>query len=282
MKYEHLFAPIDLGPVHLKNRIFMSPMHPNLSESPNGHFTKRYIEYFKERAKNGVGLIMTGHIKAERKIDPYPCAYRFPCLDKADEVKYFAELTDAVHLYGAKIAVELSAGTGRIADSLVDNFIPGSASEVPMLYMPHIKTRELTVEEIQGLVKAYGQAAANAKKAGFDIIYVHASAYLLDQFLTPAWNHRTDEYGGSIENRMRFMMECIDSARAAVGDDFPLMAGFTMDQGIQDGKTEEDCIAIAKALEAKGILALHVRDGAYDTMNLMIPSNLNAKRTALC
>lgn len=278
MQYNHLFSPIDIGPIHIKNRIFMSPMHPNLSESPNGHYTKRYIAYFQERAKNGVGLIMTGHVKAERNIDPYPCAYKFPCLDKNDEIKYFKELTEAVHLYGAKIAVELSAGTGRIADSLVDGYIPGSASSVPMLYMPNIKTRELTKDEIKGLVKAYGVAAANAKKAGFDIIYVHASAYLLDQFLTPAWNHRTDEYGGSIENRMRFMMECIDSARAAVGDRFPLIAGFSMEQGIPDGKTEEDCIAIAKALEDKGILALHVRDGAYDTMNLMIPSNMNAKQ----
>lgn len=125
MNYQKLFTPIDLGPIHIKNRIFMSPMHPNLSEAPNGHYTKRFIDYFAERAKKGVGLIMTGHVKAERTIDPYPCQYKFPCLDRADEVKYFTELCDAVHIYGAKIVVELSAGTGRVAPSLVDGYVPG-------------------------------------------------------------------------------------------------------------------------------------------------------------
>ena len=281
MSYTNLFTPIELGSVHVRNRIFMPPMHPNLSESPNGHYTKRYIDYYAERAKNGVGLILTGHVKAERKIDPYPAAYKFPCLDKVDEIKYFTELVDTVHMYGAKIAVELSAGTGRIADQLVDDIPAPSASSVPMLYVPGAMTRELTVDEIHELVASYGRAAANAKAAGFDLIYIHAMAYLMDQFLTPAWNHRTDEYGGSLENRMRFMMECIDSARAAVGPRFPLMAGFSLDQGIEGSKTMEDCIAIAKALEAKGIVALHVRNGSYDAMNVVIPSNIIPKQTSV-
>ena len=281
MKYETLFTPIDLGPLHIKNRIFMSPMHPNLSESPNGHYTKRFIDYFAERAKKGVGLIMTGHVKAERTIDPYPCQYKFPCLDRIDEVKYFAELCDAVHMYGAKIAVELSAGTGRVAPGLADGYVPGAPSEIPMLYVPGVNTRELTKEEIHQLVEAYGVAAGNAKAAGFDAIYVHAHSYLLDQFLTPAWNHRTDEYGGSIENRMRFLMECIDSARKAVGDNYPLIGGFSMDEGVENGKSKEDWIAIAKALEAKGCVALYVKNGSYDVSEKFMPSNISGTCTSI-
>lgn len=281
MKYEKLFTPIDLGPIHVKNRIFMSPMHPNLSETPDGVYTKRFIDYFAERAKKGVGLIMTGHVKAERTIDPYPCQYKFPCLDRVDEVKYFAELCDAVHLYGAKIVVELSAGTGRVAPSLVDGFIPGGPSEVPMLYVPGVNTRELTKDEIHKLAEAYGVAAGNAKAAGFDAIYVHAHSYLLDQFLTPAWNHRTDEYGGCIENRMRFLMECIDSARRYVGDDYPLIGGFSMDEGIENGKSKEDWIAIAKALEAKGVVALYVKNGSYDGSEKVMPSSISPTRTSI-
>ena len=281
MRYEKLFSPIHLGSVEIKNRIFMSPMHVNLSESPNGHFTKRYIDYYRERARGGVGLIITGHVKAERTVDPYPCLSRFPCLDRLDEVKYFAELVEAVHLYGAKIAVELSAGTGRIADCIVDGHYPSAPSEVPLLINPKMNSRALTPDTIRQLIDAYGVAAANAKAAGFDFIYIHASAYLMDQFLTPCWNQRTDEYGGSIENRMRFMMECIDSARRHVGTDFPLIAGFAMDQGVANGKSRDDCVAIARGLEAKGILALHLRHGSYDAMNLLIPTNLDTTEIAV-
>lgn len=272
MKYPNLFEPISLGTVQLKNRIIMSPMHVNLSEDSYGQYTKRYIDYFAERAKGGVGLIITGHVKAERTIDPYGYVTKFPCLADESDIKYFRELTDTVHCYGSKIAVELSAGSGRNADCILPDKHPIGASEVPMFFMPDKITRALTKEEIKDLVKAYGVACKHAKMAGFDIIYVHAYTHLIDQFLTPAWNGRTDEYGGCIENRMRFMIECIEEARKQIGDDFPMMAGISMDQGIKNGLIKDDVITIAKKLEELNMIALHLRMGSYDGIYLQFPT----------
>jgi len=279
MEYKKLFTPIKLGPVELKNRIFMSPMGVNYSEDPSGNFTERYINYYKERAKNDIGLIIPVHVKCEYKIDPYPVAYKFPCLQCTEDIRFFTELVDEIHLYGSKVAVQLCAGAGRNGDSVIDGYYPKAPSEVPLLINPNMKSKALTVDEIEEIIEAYGIAAGNAKKAGYDFIYIHAMAYLMDQFLTPAWNHRTDKYGGSIENRMRFMMECIDSVRKYCGANFPLIAGFSMDSGVPGSKTLEDCIAIAQTLEEKGILALHLRDGSYDNPGKMVPTIMHPKIT---
>lgn len=260
LKYPNLFSPVKLGPVQLKNKLFMSVGELHLSERDRG-FTKRYIEYYEERAKNGVGLFITGHVKMESKLDPYPIA--MPSLDK--DFKLFAELCETVHSYGAKIAIQINPGAGRLAEPWAANgFVPGSSSAQPLLYVPSMNTYELTKEEIKERVAIFGQACATAKAAGFDIIYVNCQAYLNDQFLTPAWNHRTDEYGGSLENRMRFIMEQIDAARATCGENFPIMSNISLDQGIEGGKTLEDWIGIAQAFEKKGLIALHLRNGSYD------------------
>ena len=259
MKYKHLFAPIKLGNVEIKNRLFQSVGELLLSENDRG-FTKRYIDYYAERAKNEVGLFITGHVKMESKLDPYPVA--MPSLDR--DFKLFAELCETVHSYGAKIAVEINPGAGRLGDLSANGFIPGAASEGPLLYVPSVNTYELSKDEIKERVRIYGQACATAKAAGFDIIYVNCQAYLNDQFLTPAWNHRTDEYGGSLENRLRFIMEQIDAARETCGENFPIMASISMDQGIPGGKTLDEWIAIAQAFEKKGLVAVHMRNGSYD------------------
>lgn len=271
MKYPTLFTPYKLGPVQLRNRLFQSVGQIALSETERG-FTKRYIDYYAERAKNGVGLFITGHVKMESKIDPYPVF--FPSLDK--DYKWFCELTETVHAYGAKIAIQINPGVGRVADVSTNGIIPGSSCAQPTLYDPNISTFELSKEDIKERVRLYGKACATAKDAGFDIIYVNTQAYLIDQFLTPAWNHRTDEYGGSLENRMRFVMECIDSARENVGPNFPIMASISMDQGIENGKTLEDWIGIAQAFEKKGIIALHMRNGSYDVGEWKIDGALTA------
>ncbi len=178
---------------------------------------ERYFEYYKDRAKGGVGLIITTHVKAEKKVDPYPLTYGYATLDSVNQIKYFYEITEMAHRYDAKIAIELSPGTGRLADDALEGKWPVGPSENGLLGNPEIKTRELTKDEIAELVQAYGKAAGLAKQAGFDIIYVHFIAYLGDQFLSSVWNRRTDEYGGSLENRMRFLLECIESTRANVG-----------------------------------------------------------------
>ncbi|MGI5901578.1 MAG: FAD-dependent oxidoreductase [Desulfitobacteriia bacterium] len=271
MKYPKLFEPAALGLLNLRNRIVLSPMHTNFTVGEK--YTDRYIEYYKERAKGGVGLIITAHVMAEVDVDPYPTTFGYPTLDSAREIKYFSELTEGVHKYGAKIAIELSPGTGRLADELVPGKPPVGPSEISLLMMPDVKTRELAREEIKQLVKAYGKAAGFARKAGFDALYVHFLAYLGDQFLTSCWNQRQDEYGGSLENRMRFLVECIESARAEAGADFPLIVGLALDHGFPEGRQLAETIEIVKKLEPLNIDALHLRRGSYDAMNLLIPTS---------
>lgn len=270
MKYPKLYEPAAIGSLNLKNRIVLSPLHTNFTV--DNKYTEKYIEYYMERAKGGVGLIISAHVMAEIDVDPYPITFGYPTLDSTSEIKYFAELTEGVHQYGAKIAIELSPGTGRLADEIIEGEPPVGPSEIPLLTMPDVKTRELTREEIKQLVESYGRAAGFAKQAGFDAIYVYFMAYLGDQFLSSCWNHRQDEYGGSLENRMRFLVECIESARSSVGEDFPLIVGLALDHGFPGGRELNETIEIAKKLESLKIDALHLRRGSYDAMNLIVPT----------
>ncbi|GLI51101.1 hypothetical protein TSYNTROOL_11870 [Tepidanaerobacter syntrophicus] len=114
MKYPKLFEPANIGSMTLKNRIVLSPLHANFTVCDK--YTDRFVKYYEERAKGGAGLIITAHIKAEKDIDPYPKTFGYPIFDSAAEIKYFTDLTETVHKYGTKIAIELSPGTGRIAD----------------------------------------------------------------------------------------------------------------------------------------------------------------------
>jgi len=272
MAYDKLFEPGYIGKVKIKNRLVMSPMNTHFSIGDPAVLSERYFEYYKARARGGVGLIITTHVKAEKNIDPYPLTYGYATFDSVSQIKYFNEITEMAHRYDAKIAIELSPGTGRLADATLKDKWPVGPSEIEILGMPGVKTRALTKDEIHGLVEAYGKAAGLAKQAGFDIIYVHFTAYLGDQFLSSAWNHRTDEYGGSLENRMRFLLECIESARNNVGSDFPMIVGLALDHGFPGGRELDETIEIAKRLKQIGIDTLHLRRGSYDNMNLLIPT----------
>lgn len=272
MAYDKLFEPGYIGKVKIKNRLVMSPMNTHFSIGDPAVLSERYFEYYKARARGGVGLIITTHVKAEKNIDPYPLTYGYATFDSVSQIKYFNEITEMAHRYDAKIAIELSPGTGRLADATLKDKWPVGPSEIEILGMPGVKTRALTKDEIHGLVEAYGKAAGLAKQAGFYIIYVYFTAYLGDQFLSSAWNHRTDEYGGSLENRMRFLLECIESARNNVGSDFPMIVGLALDHGFPGGRELDETIEIAKRLKQIGIDTLHLRRGSYDNMNLLIPT----------
>ncbi|NLL38440.1 MAG: FAD-dependent oxidoreductase [Clostridiales bacterium] len=272
MAYSKLFEPAYIGNVEIKNRLVLSPMNTHFTSGEPSVLTERYFEYYKARAKGGVGLIITTHVKAEKNVDPYPLTFGYATLDSASQIKYFYEITEMARRYGAKTAIELSPGTGRLADPAQNEKQPVGPSEIELLLNPGIKTRELTREEIKELVEAYGRAAGLAKQAGFDIIYVHFTAYLGDQFLSSVWNRRTDEYGGSLENRMRFLEECIESARKNVGNDFPMIVGLALDHGFPGGRELEETIQIARRMKELGIDTLHLRRGSYDNMNLLIPT----------
>jgi len=272
MAYDKLFEPGYIGKLKIKNRLVMSPINTQFTTGDPSILGEKFYEYYKARARGGVGLIITTHVKAEKSIDPYPLTYGYATLDSASQIKYFYEITEMAHRYDTKIAIELSPGTGRLADAALKDRWPVGPSENGLLGMPDVKTRELTKDEIHGLVEAYGRAAGLAKQAGFDIIYVHFTAYIGDQFLSSVWNRRTDEYGGSLENRMRFLVECIESARKNVGKDFPLIVGLALDHGFPGGRELDETIEIAKKLKELNIDTLHLRRGSYDNMNLLIPT----------
>lgn len=295
--YGKLLKPAQIGSMCLKNRVVMSPMD---FKFVNGNFsdatiTERTVDVYRARARGGVGLIITSHVKAEQKLDPYPKSLLFPIMDREERIKEFAALADAVHLYGTKIAAELSPGSGRYADYIEEGEEPVSASEMPTQYDPNRMTRPLSVPEIDYLVDCYGAAARRLKTAGFDAICVHCSCgYLLGQFLSPAWNHREDEYGGSLENRMRFLRRCIERVKKENGTDFPVILSLTVDEKLENiqmgtlttgqsldreslsfsgGITVEYAAQVARFLEGNGLVdAYHVRIGNYYNQEHIIPS----------
>lgn len=272
-RYDKLFERIQIGKLKLKNRIVMSPMHTKFMEgtAERPRFSHWYTEYFRERARGGVGLIITGHLKSERNIDPYPIKSMFPVIDREEKIKEFDYLTETVHRYGAKIAAQLSAGTGRLADVSFGEKWPGAPSEIVSFLFPNIMTRELKKSEIYELVDAYGKAADRIRRAGFDALYIHALAYIIDQFISSCWNRRTDEYGGSLKNRLRFLKECLESARRYIGD-LPVIVGLALDHGFDRGRKIKETIAIAKEIEKLEIDAFHLRNGSYDSIGHLIPN----------
>ncbi len=268
--YEKLFQTGKIGDIVLRNRIVMAPMNLNFTEYPY-NFSWKYINAIEERAKGGVGLIITAHVKAESQIDPYPVAGMPAALDRESNLRRFAELTEVVHRHGAKIVVQLSSGTGRLADLPMPEKWPAAPSCVPMLNRPDLFTRELSTSEISGLIEAYGKAAERARRAGFDGILVHCTAsYLTGQFLSKRWNKRTDKYGGSLEARMRFMEECIGSIRSLAGN-LTLLAMIATDSKIEGAPSIEEAKVIARRLEQLGIAALLLRTGSYDSKDWLIP-----------
>ena len=272
MEFKKLFQRGKIGTMELRNRIVVPPLNTGYAEGGQDRwrYTERHIRLLASWAKGGVGLIVQSHIKVESEIDKDGALNRYMVLDRDDWIGGLHLLTNTVHRYGAKIAVQLSAGCGRIAIP-VPGHQPVGPSPNPHVLDPKLITRELTISEIERLVEAYGEAAARAQAAGFDAIHIHCLAQLFDQFLTPCWNKRTDTYGGDVEGRMRFVLECIESARSRVGSDFPLIVGMVSDHKISEGSTLEDTIKIAKRFEEVGVHALHLRAGGYDAPSWLVP-----------
>ena len=268
-----LFERGKIGKMVTKNRIVMAPMGTGLSDSDGG-FSRRQIDYYVARAKGGTGLIMPGVCFVDTTLEGDSMGLLG--LNRANSLGHLnriSELCDAVHHYGAKIAIQLSPGMGRIRFVSPDSPLePISASAVPCFWDPSVTTRELTIEEIKMLVGAFGAAAWMVQAAGADAIEIHGyGGYLTDQFQTALWNRRTDRYGGDLDGRLRFSMEIIGAARMAVGDEFPIIYKFTPAHYTEGGRDIEEGLEIAKRLENAGIDALHVALGCYEVLYRSFP-----------
>ena len=197
-QFQKLFQPGRIGKLEIRNRIIMGPMGTGFAE-PDGRYSQRQIDFYVARAKGGAGLITAGVTKAEGEIDKPP-SFVVSRLDSLVQIPRANDLVERVHDYGAKIAIQLSVGLGRNADWASPERIPISASAVPATMNPDILCHELSVEEIKRLIQAFAEAAERAVMAGFDMIEIHNHAgYIQDQFMSPLWNKRSDEYGGDLE-----------------------------------------------------------------------------------
>lgn len=270
-KFTKLFEPGCIGKLQLRNRVVMAPMGTNFA-GLDGRYSQRQIDYYAERARGGVGLVITGTHKVENQIEHLEVTR--PRADADNLIASMSDLVDAVHDNGAKIAIQLTAGQGRVVGFADPKAPPVSASAIPFFANPAVICRPLTFADIGTYVEAFGAAARRAYIAGFDAIEIHGHAgYLIDQFLSAGWNQRTDEYGGDLDRRLRFPTEIVEAIRKVVGPDFPISFRFSVDQKIPGGRGIEEAQGIARRLEAIGVNVIHADAGCYESIEWIFPTN---------
>ncbi|WKY44984.1 FAD-dependent oxidoreductase [Eubacteriaceae bacterium ES2] len=274
MKYEHLFSPIKIGSCEIKNRIAMMPMgvFSQRLMNPDGSYSKDGADYYIERAKGGAGLIITGLV-------PMVSWLGLAHINKDPEnyIKRQKYLVDGIHEQGAKVFIQITAISGR------SSVHPGdpAPSALPTVWDPTKKSREMSVEEIHDYVKAFADGAAVAKAAGIDGVEIHAvhEGYLIDQFTIASMNKRKDEYGGSLENRLRFPVEIVKAIKEKCGQDFPVSVRYSVRSYIKAfnrgalpgeafdefGRDLEESLKVAKMLEEAGYDMLNCDNGTYDS-----------------
>lgn len=242
-----LSSPLRIGRLTVKNRIVMPPMNTNFSNE-NGAVTPQMTEYFARRAKGGAGLIV---VEAASIVPDVKNHGVQPMLYDEKFAPEYAKMVEKIHRYGAKASIEI-VHYGSEAT------LPGpkvSSSDVTGL--DGVEVKPLSKEEILEIEDKYAETAYLAKMAGFDSITLHGThGYLIAEFMSPLYNKRTDEYGGSLDNRLRFAREVIEKCKKRLGNDFPIMFRISTDEYIEGGRTIGETVEIAKELEKMGIAAL--------------------------
>lgn len=264
-RYETLLKPAMLGKLELKNRFILAPM--GVLTDTDHKISERYMAMLVERAKGGAAMIIP---EAFMVFDTgTPTAHY---INDDTCIPSLALLAERVHSYGAKICCQISPGEGRI-QRIAPGRIPVAPSPVPAHSDPNIICHELTIDEIHEIENAFYPASLRVMRAGFDAIEVHAHAgYLIDQFMSTEWNHRTDEYGGSLENRMRFGLNIVANIRKAVGPNVPIIYRMSGNHRRPEGRTIEDTIEICKLLKAAGVDAVDINEGCYgESFSWMFP-----------
>ena len=307
MEYKMLGSPMKIGSCEIKNRIVLPPMLMGFA-ALDGTPTEQLMDYYEERAKGGTGLIMTEITRINDKTGS--AAFAQLAVSHDYHIKPLSELAQRIHRHGAKIFVQLhhpgrqnvgllvgtvplsiqlekltrglyskllykitpTVGSYMIKNDIVPSSV--SPSKCDPAYFARGHVRALKYKEIKQLERQFVDGAVRVKKAGCDGVELHcAHGYLLQQFLSPVTNHRTDEYGGSFENRMRFILNIIHAIKQECGKDFPLVVRLTVDECYamigQAGKgyTLEEGVRIAKILEENGVDAIDVSSAGYDTFN---------------
>ena len=283
MKNEHriLFEETSVGKMTMRNRFAMAPMGPLGLGDADGGWNQRGIDYYTERAKGGTALIITGVTFVDNEVEEHGMPnVPSPTYNSVQFVRTSREMTERIHAYGSKIWLQMSGGFGRVTiPTNLGEYPPVAPSPIMHRWLDKV-CRELTKEEIHTIVKAFGDGAYNAKRAGFDGVEIHAvhEGYLIDQFAISFFNHRTDEYGGSLENRLRFAREVVEEIKRRCGADFPVALRYSPKSFIKDwrvgalpgeefeemGRDIPEGIEAAKLLVEYGYDCLDVDVGSYD------------------
>ncbi|HEY56639.1 MAG TPA: FAD-dependent oxidoreductase [Dehalococcoidia bacterium] len=261
-----MFEPGRIGRLWLKNRIIMAPLWTRLPEpDEEGRVGQRYIDYCVARARGGVGLIITTQMRTSRK---WEASVGEPAVSSLRCIAWLNDLAEAVHDYGTKLCVQLCPGFGR--NQPPDPALPHGGtiapSPIPNLRDPGIICRELAVEEVEQMVRDFEFSSRVISAAGIDAIELHAHlGYLIDEFMTPLWNKRTDKYGGDLAGRLRFPLELIEAVKRGAGKDFPISFRYGLSHYLPGGRDIEEGLEIARRLEAAGVSVLHIDAGCYDS-----------------
>lgn len=276
--YPNLSKPIRVGSVTLKNRMFMAPMDTGFGNNAWGGFTREGVEYFVRRSRGGFGLLFSGGTSTDPEEGSTILSH------PREFIQVGRELNERLHAYGCRMFMQLSMNVGR-------NGGLKTPSPLPTLGNPEVMTQALTVEEIRHKVESMGKAAKLCQEAGFAGVDIHAMhwGHLLDSFALSFMNHRTDAYGGSLENRLRVVKEIVETIKAQCGKDFPVtmrialksyMKGFnqaSFDGSGEVGRTVEEAVEIGKLLESYGYDALSTDAGTLDSFYYAMPPSYVSK-----
>jgi 2,4-dienoyl-CoA reductase-like NADH-dependent reductase (Old Yellow Enzyme family) len=297
MEYPHLFTPIKIGPVEIKNRIVMAPMLTRMANS-DGSVSEQELCYYAARAKGGVGLIITGVYMTSRRAWDQQTIRAGALFDRGIHLAGACELAETIHSFGSKVFIQLSPGLGR-QQGYSKTPLYSASPDIPLDSMWTAKTRPesikpfiavgpkfksvfgkvpvaMTVTEIEDEIKNYIQSVDLAVVAGFDGLEVHAPhGYLLHQFLSPRTNKRNDQYGGTLENRCRFLQEIVTGVRREFGPDLPISVRLSSAEHVEGGFTPEDMREYARICEAAGANVIHLSDGCHEAFNYYSPDQEN-------
>lgn len=253
MKFKHMFQPIKIGPMEVKNRFVVPPMCTNFANT-DGSWSDQSVAYYRERAKGQFGLITIEATVVHKGAKGGP---RKPCLYDDNAIESLKRITDACHVEGAKVSVQLQnagpEGNAQFAGA------PIKAATAIMSEVGRDMPVEVTTAEVYEMVKGYGDAAERAMRGGVDAVEVHmAHGYLVNTFLSSRTNKREDEFGGSFENRMRFPRLIVEEIRRRVGNNLAIIARINASDDVVGGNDIHDSSAIAAYLEECGVDCLHV------------------------
>lgn len=281
MAFDKLFSPIKIRGLELKNKVVMSGMGTHMTGMDSSEVNQKLIDYHVARAKGGVAMNTTEVCS----VDPASSPKGFMSISEDKYIPGLKKLCDAVHEAGGTMCVQLwqgslAVGMDPAAEILVVSDMPVS---------PEYTIPGISIERIKSIVEAYGKAAKRAVEAGFDAIEFHcAHNYLPHSFLSEGINHRTDEYGGTFKNRVKFPLECIEAIRQNIPEDMPLfMRVDCHDDFLPDGLTIEDIIEFCKLAKEKGVDVLNISRGniltaavMYETPPVDLPNGFNVEKAA--